>query len=100
MAAPVEGAAFDFKVRAQVPVVVDFSVVDEHITPAGRMHGLLARRGEVQDRQTSMGQGQASGRLRPDAGVIGAAMLNSARHPLGYGGRRCDVAPESGNATH
>jgi hypothetical protein len=52
MALPVKAGALCFKIRPQRAVVVDLTIIYQHIPPTGRVHGLVTRGREIDDGET------------------------------------------------
>ncbi len=92
------------QLAAQGLAVVDLAVEGDHVAPRGAGHGLVAGEGEIEDRQPPAGQGQAGGRIAPQAGVIGAAVGDGRGHGTGVsieqGERSGGGAPEARETTH
>jgi hypothetical protein len=83
--------------------VVDLTVVDRDVPPAGRSHGLGALGREVDDREPAVAEREARVAVAPRARRVGPAVREGVRHPaderrqVTSAGRR---RPESGNTTH
>src|SRR3546814_13157090 len=74
MAAPGGLQALPGQPGAKVRVIVDFTVQDQHITPARRDHGLVPGLGQVLNGQAHMAQGHPGPRIFPIALAIRPAM--------------------------
>ena len=89
------------QLATEIQKVIHFSVVCEHIPSAGRHHGLIPPRREVDDREPGMSQSQAVSFIYPSSRCIGPTMMQSFDH-------RCDLHAEiftasvknSSDATH
>src|SRR6185312_2660477 len=92
------------KAFAQGEVVVDLAVEHDDMAAVGRMHGLVAGRGKVEDRQASLCQRHAGGFVAPFATVVGAAVAEPGRHRPRLRQQRILGAtvplPEAGHAAH
>ena len=48
--------SLSFQISTNLEKIVDLAVVGDHVAPAMRDHGLVAGRGEIQDRQPAAGE--------------------------------------------
>ena len=70
---------------AHLLAVVDFSVVDDHKSPAGGEHRLVAGWRKVNDGETPMSQRDTGLRICPDTAVVRPTMLHCIGHAAGQG---------------
>src|SRR5207237_7767705 len=88
------------QLAAQLDVVVDLAVVGEPETAPGQAHGLIARRGRVDDGEPAVREADVA--VDPRPGPVGTAVLEARahQHERSRVDRLARALPDSGDATH
>jgi hypothetical protein len=71
-----EGVALRLEFLAELAVVVDLAVEDELYRAVERLHGLVAERREIDDRETRVPESHRGAVVEERPGVVGAAMAD------------------------
>src|SRR5687767_10284374 len=80
MTAPNGGVSGAPQFGPQLKVIVDLAIVGNHVSAAGRSHGLTACRRKIYDRQTSVAETDTGLRVRPNMMIVGSPMQQRSRH--------------------
>lgn len=99
----VEGEAARGQLLPERLEVVDLSVVDDHVAPRRGGHRLMARGGEVEDREPTVREADAVGIVRPEALVVGASVgdaVGERSQTLGAAFGGAQGFNEAGKSTH
>ncbi len=102
MTAPLQRTAFLLQLPADIRMIVDFAIIDDHPAPTRRLHRLMPRSGQVDDGQPPMRHRDARFLIMPASPIVGAAMQQGGVHDgqAVLEKREMLTAPAADQATH
>ncbi len=104
MAPPIVGLAGRAELLAQLRMIVDFAVEDDHVAATGRAHRLVAGGRQVEDREPVEGERRPAFGVGPRIRLVGAAVAQAVVHArqdrADVRGARPVPAHEPGDSAH